>query len=135
MQTALSVVVNRTGEFQWAMALNFATSDTAGLQNCTVVNGIASERCDYATTVGTLRFAAGETSKTIIIPLVNDALVEGNESFTLRLSFLDWRRVGNERHDHLTINDNDSRRRIKTRSMAVGSVCDAAVHRFSRSSA
>src|SRR6185437_3568947 len=49
-------------------------------------NGIASERCDYATTVGTLRFAAGETSQAFVIPIVNDALVEGTETFTVTLS-------------------------------------------------
>ena len=54
--------------------------------NCTIANGVASERCDYATTVGTLRFAAGETSKSITIPIVNDALVEGNETFQLTVS-------------------------------------------------
>jgi hypothetical protein len=33
----------------------------------------ASSRCDYATMVGTLRFNAVETTKTIHIPLVDDS--------------------------------------------------------------
>ena len=82
----LSVPVNRTGDASGPVTLNYSTSDSAGLTNCTVTNGLASERCDYATTVGTLRFAAGDTSQSIIIPIVNDALVEGNETFQLTVS-------------------------------------------------
>ncbi|HET8783516.1 MAG TPA: M12 family metallo-peptidase [Pyrinomonadaceae bacterium] len=82
----LSVDVTRSGNTAGPATVNLATSDTAGLTNCTTVNGIASERCDYATTVATLRFAAGETSKNVVIPIVNDVLVEGNETFTVTLS-------------------------------------------------
>ncbi len=83
---SLTVGVTRAGNTAGPATVNFATSDTAGLTSCTVANGIASERCDYATTIGTLRFAAGETSKSFTIPIVNDALVESNETFTLTLS-------------------------------------------------
>ena len=82
----VAVTVNRTGNTSTAVAVNYATSDTAGLQPCSVLNGVASSRCDYATTVGTLQFAAGETAKTIFIPIVNDSYVEGNESFAITLS-------------------------------------------------
>jgi hypothetical protein len=71
-----------------ASSVNYTTSDTFPIsQNCQAANtGIASSRCDYATTVGTLRFAAGEGPKTIIIPIVDDHISDGNESFTLSLS-------------------------------------------------
>ncbi|HYK19103.1 MAG TPA: NF038122 family metalloprotease [Pyrinomonadaceae bacterium] len=82
----LSVPVTRTGDTSGPVTLNYSTSDAAGLTNCTVNNGLASERCDYGTTVGTVRFAAGETSQSIIIPIVNDAFVEGNETFQLTVS-------------------------------------------------
>jgi hypothetical protein len=45
----------------------------------------ASSRCDYETTAGTLRFAPGETSKTISIPIVDDSYAEGNELFNVIL--------------------------------------------------
>jgi hypothetical protein len=83
---SVTIGVNRFGDTSGPATVNYATSDTAGLQSCLVNNGIASERCDYGTTVGTLRFAAGETSKSFVIPVVNDALVEGTESFTVTLS-------------------------------------------------
>ncbi len=80
-----NVTVNR-GDTSGAATVNYRTSDAAGLTNCTISNGLASERCDYATAAGTLRFAAGESSKTITIPLVNDKLVEDAETFTVTLS-------------------------------------------------
>ena len=80
-----TVNVTRT-DLAGIASVNYATSDTAGLTNCTVVNSRASERCDYETAVGTLRFAAGEATKSFIVPIINDALVEGNETFTVTLS-------------------------------------------------
>jgi Metallo-peptidase family M12/Calx-beta domain/Reprolysin family propeptide len=82
----VTVTVNRIGDTSGAASVNYATSDTAGLQNCTTVNGRASERCDYTTSVGTVRFAAGEASKTFNIPIINDVWIEGAETFTVSLS-------------------------------------------------
>ena len=82
----LIVQVTRTGDTTGAATVKYATSDTAGLQGCSVVNGKASERCDYETTIGTLRFAATETSKTFTILMINDVYVEGPETFTVALS-------------------------------------------------
>ncbi len=82
----VTVNVTRTGDLAGFASVNYTTGDTAGLTSCTVVNGKASERCDYETAVGTLRFATGESTKSFIVPVVNDALVEGNETFTVTLS-------------------------------------------------
>ena len=101
------VNVTRTGDLASFATVNFATSDTAGLTNCTVVNGKGSERCDYETTVGTLRFATGESSQPIVIPIVNDVLVEGNETFTLTLSSVTGASLGTSTAT-ITINDNDA---------------------------
>ncbi|MDT5060485.1 MAG: hypothetical protein QOH63_944, partial [Acidobacteriota bacterium] len=52
-----AITVTRSGNTSGAVAVNYATSDTAGLTNCNVTGtGIASSRCDYATSIGTLRF-------------------------------------------------------------------------------
>jgi subtilisin family serine protease len=100
------VNVNRTGDLAGFATVNFATSDTAGLTNCTVVNGKASERCDYETTVGTLRFATGESNQIIVLPIVNDVLVEGSETFTLTLSGVSGAGLGTSTST-ITITDND----------------------------
>ncbi len=49
-------------------------------------DGSAIARSDYSATSGTLTFAAGETSGTIPVPLLNDAVAEPVEGFTLTLS-------------------------------------------------
>lgn len=81
----VAVSVTRSDSIAEAV-VDYATSDASGLNSCSSVTGMASSRCDYATTVGTLRFAPGETSKTINIPLVDDGLAEGTESLTISLS-------------------------------------------------
>ena len=83
----VSVIVTRTGDTSASTNVNYATSDRAGLTPCGQPNtGIASSRCNYATTVGTLQFATNETTKTIFIPVVDSAYAEGNKSFALTLS-------------------------------------------------
>jgi len=46
----------------------------------------ATERKDYITAFGTLQFAPGETSKSFVVLINEDSLVEGNETFNVNLS-------------------------------------------------
>jgi len=103
----ININVNRTGDLASFATVNYTTSDTAGLASCTVVNGKASERCDYETAAGTLRFSTGESSQTITVPIVNDALVEGNETFTITVSGVTGASLGTSTAT-ITIVDNDS---------------------------
>ncbi len=48
--------------------------------------GTAVEGLDYTLATSTLNFAPADTMKTLSIPINNDVLVEGNETFVLRLS-------------------------------------------------
>ncbi|PYS50042.1 MAG: hypothetical protein DMF68_08300 [Acidobacteria bacterium] len=105
---SLAVNVTRTGNTADAISVDYGTSDTAGLTPCNQTStGIASSRCDYVTTVGTLRFGAGETTKTIFIPIVNDSYAEGSETFTLTLSNPNGATLGSVSNATVTINDND----------------------------
>ncbi len=52
----------------------------------TTVDGTALAGSDYVAASGTLVFAAGETSKTLQVVLVNDAVSEPDETFTVRLT-------------------------------------------------
>jgi hypothetical protein len=69
------VTVNRTGTVSGAMTVDYSTS-----------NGTASDRSDYTLSLGTLAFAAGETSRTIPILISEDSFVEGTETLTITLS-------------------------------------------------
>ena len=52
----------------------------------TTADGSATAGEDYTRTSGTLSFAPGETEKTVRVPVLDDAIDEGEETFTLRLS-------------------------------------------------
>jgi len=69
------VTVTRSGNTTQATTINYATS-----------NGSATQPSDYTSTSGSLQFAPGETVKTFIVPVINDALVEGNETINVNLS-------------------------------------------------
>ena len=105
---SLNIPVTRSGDPAIPVTVNYSTFDTAGLQNCNIFNGIASSRCDYATTIGTLQFAAGETSKNISIPVVDDALVDGNETFSISLTSPVGATIGTIPSATITITDNDT---------------------------
>ena len=70
--------------------MDYASSDhsnPADFIPCTAAGaGFASSRCDFTTAIGTLRFAAGETSKTFNVLISQDNYVEGTETLELTLS-------------------------------------------------
>jgi pimeloyl-ACP methyl ester carboxylesterase len=51
----------------------------------TLSNGTATAPEDYSNTAVEVKFAPGETQKTVFIPIVDDSLVEGNETINLTL--------------------------------------------------
>ncbi|MEP1079566.1 Ig-like domain-containing protein [Leptolyngbya sp. PL-A3] len=54
--------------------------------NYTTENGTATAGTDYITRSGQLTFAAGESSKTIVVPILDDTLYELSETFNVSLS-------------------------------------------------
>ncbi len=69
----------------FAVTLSRAASDEVTVRYRTK-NGTAKAGKDYSKASGTLTFAAGETAKTVSVPVLDDAHDEGTETFTLRLS-------------------------------------------------
>ena len=93
---AATITVTRTGDTTGAATIEYATIDDQSEVPCDPTirrgdgslfpQGTAYARCDYATTIDTLTFNAGETTKTLAIPLINDLFQEGNETFRIALS-------------------------------------------------
>ena len=78
----------REGEdetIDFAVSLSRAASGPVSVTYATA-DGSATAGSDYTATSGTLTFAAGETSKTVSVPVLDDAHDEGDETLTLRLS-------------------------------------------------
>ncbi len=101
------ITLTRSGDLTSPSTVSVATSDSAGSQTCATVNGKASSRCDYVSTFGVAQFAVGESSKTVTIPVVDDALLEGGETFGIAISNGLGANLGAQTTATVTINDND----------------------------
>jgi hypothetical protein len=104
----LTVTVARTGNASAAATVEYKTLDDPAAVRCDTINGTAYARCDYATTEDTLTFAPGETTKTFSIPLVNDAFVEGSETFMIALSNPTGATLGAPATATVAISDNET---------------------------
>ncbi len=104
----LDIALIRTGDPQGAASVNVTTSDLAGAQNCNVVNGKASSRCDYETSIITVQFAPGETAKNISFFIIDDSYLEGQETFTISLSNPSGAVLGSPASVPVTIVDNEN---------------------------
>ncbi|HEX8294193.1 MAG TPA: pre-peptidase C-terminal domain-containing protein, partial [Pyrinomonadaceae bacterium] len=96
---SLTVTVTRTGDTTGAATVDYATTD-----------GTASERRDYTTALGRLRFAAGETSKTFVVLITDDRFDDDSEAFNVTLSNPTGTgaTLGSPSTAPVTIADNDS---------------------------
>ncbi len=104
----VAINVVRSGDISQPATVSYTTSDTSGLNQCSTVTGIASSRCDYTLSVGTLSFAAGEQSKTVMVSIVDDSYADGAESFTFTLSAPTGGSLGAIAAATVTITDNEA---------------------------
>lgn len=92
-----AVNIVRSGDTSAAASVAFATS-----------NNTAKEGRDYISTSGTLSFAAGETSKTITVLLIDNAFVDGSRTLNVTLSNPIGGVLTSQNTSQVTINDNDT---------------------------
>ena len=71
----VTLTVQRTNDTSTEVSVDYATAD-----------GTATNGLKYMATNGTLAFAAGETNQTIVVPILNEGLVEGTKTFAVTLS-------------------------------------------------
>ena len=80
------------------MAVDYATADLT-----------ATQRADYTIASGTLRFAAGGTSKTFTVLVTDDVYLEGDETLALTLgNQTGGATLGGQSTATLTIQDDDT---------------------------
>jgi hypothetical protein len=91
-----NLLVTRTGNTAQAATVNYASSDVS-----------ANERSDYEAALGTLHFAAGETSATIPIFPINDSFLESPQTFNIALSSPVGCTLGSPVAMVITINSDD----------------------------
>jgi hypothetical protein len=72
---SVTITVTRTANTNVAASVNYATS-----------NGSAIAGSDYTAASGTFNFAAGETSKSFVVSISNDTVVESDETVAMALS-------------------------------------------------
>jgi subtilisin family serine protease len=94
---AVTITVTRAGDTSTQASVDYLT-----------VDGSATQKGDYMVANGTLRFAAGETSKTFSVLIVNDAYQEAAESFSISLTNPVGTALGTKNISAITINANDS---------------------------
>jgi glucose/arabinose dehydrogenase len=105
----VNLTVQRSGNVDSTATVNYATN-----------NGTAIAGSDYAASTGTISFAAGQTSQTIAIPIIDDAAVENSETFSVTLSNpTGGASLGGQTTASITILDNDLALGNLTRQTAV----------------
>jgi hypothetical protein len=87
------------------VTLSRASAEHVSVSYATV-DGSAIKGSDYSRVTGTLKFAPGETTKTITIPVISDKVPEVSESFYVQLSGAQGALIEDERGE-VTIVDDD----------------------------
>ncbi|WP_191759999.1 Calx-beta domain-containing protein, partial [Komarekiella delphini-convector] len=93
---SVSITLLRSGDLSGIASVKYATtaeSATAGV--------------DYTQTAGTIIFAAGESSRQVKIPILNDSLSEPNETFSFVIDQPEGATLGIQRTAVITIQDDD----------------------------
>lgn len=94
----LQVTVTRSGGSSGTVRVNYGTQSLT-----------ARASRDFRSTSGTLIFADGETNKTLLVPILNDTKIEGEEIFRVVLSRpRDGVTLGTQTSATVTIIDDDS---------------------------
>ena len=93
----VTITAMRTGGSSGAASVSYATA-----------NGSATAGSDYTARSGTLTWADGDSAnKTFTVPILDDSILEGNETFTVNLSGASGATLGSPSSATVTIVDNE----------------------------
>lgn len=107
----LTVSINRDGDTQNIASVDYST-----------VEGTAKEASDYIVDSGTVTFNQGESSKTISISIIDDAVVESEETFSISLSVPYQSTIGEHNKIEVSIQDQDTEPKSEDTASGGGSV-------------
>ncbi len=79
------VTADESGGFVALTILRTGGSDGTSSIDYQTNSGTATSNVDFTSVSGTAVFSDGETSRSIVIPILNDSLVEGNETFSFTI--------------------------------------------------
>lgn len=103
-----SYTVNeKDGTIDIDVTLNTVSAEVVRVQYA-IQSGAATQNSDYQGTQGSLTFPAGTASQKFSIPILEDLLVEGDETFTITLSASQNARLGGPIVVPVTITDNEN---------------------------
>jgi len=91
------ITVTKTGGTELNATVHYETN-----------NGTANAGSDYTAASGDITFSPSETSKDILVPILDETLFEGNESFTVSLASPSGAILGSTSTTTVTIVDNDA---------------------------
>jgi YD repeat-containing protein len=95
---SVTITVTRVNGSAGTASVNYATA-----------SGTATAAADFTATSGTLNWASGDSAnKTFTVPILEDSLVEGAETFTATLSGATGASLGSPASATITITDNDN---------------------------
>jgi glucose/arabinose dehydrogenase len=92
-----TVIVNRVNGSSGAATVDYVTNESTALRDV-----------DFTYQARTLNFADGEISKTVVIPILEDTIVEGTESFGVAILGATGAALGTKRTVSVNILDNDA---------------------------
>ncbi|HEV7903267.1 MAG TPA: DUF4214 domain-containing protein [Pyrinomonadaceae bacterium] len=105
------IIIRRLGDLSHPATVDYATIDNcrnASGQPQPCAAGSASDRSDYVSARGTLRFNRSESSQVIELTTINDAKVEGDETLSIVLSNPTGATLGVVTTAQVIITDNDT---------------------------
>jgi hypothetical protein len=98
--TNVTIKLFRSGDTSLPVSVQYATAPGTALSS--------GARPDFTATSGTVTFAAGETMKEILVPIIGDLNKEAAETFTLKLSNATNSVIVDGDTASVTISDNDT---------------------------
>ena len=96
----------------FAVTLDRASTGTVTVDYSTSA-GTATAGADYTATSGTVTFAPGDTAKTISVPIIDDRVEDGGETFTVTLSNPTNATLGNRTATGTIHNNDDDDERVE----------------------